>query len=199
MRVEKGIFTLSKAELGALLAFCSDDPMRQHIYCLCFDLEKRRILATTGQIALIVQDGTGGDPVTKTGSFLLGRENAQTVYKIARVSDPIRVGRIESGSRGIDVWIGSTRMAFSCWSPGQEYPPVDAVIPDYEGRASAAAEFGVDVELLNRLRLVQKAAGSKGIRIRHGHKPLDLLLATPIGQLHSDQTRYTAVLCPARL
>lgn len=192
---DKHAFVLTKADVRALLAFASRDATRPHLCQVHFEPAEGRATATDGH-SLVRVANCGRDP--RAGGFGVSVGDFRRASKlVTRKHDELRV-RHESGKvrftavRGDDALLASA----AARATDMAFPPLaDSLFPPTDG-APAAPVIGVDMALLARVELVQKAAGAAGVRVRLSDDPL-----APIRLDAGDDagTVWTALVMPRML
>lgn len=151
---ENNIWTLSKRELLAILAFASTDENRA-ISCVCFDQETGDVLATDGHMALCV--GAEWRPLgSGSGYSPINRAALQAVAKAASTKDRITI-TIEGGQASITTGPVMTAAEVS----EAKFPPVRQVFPT-SMQAGGASIQAYNASYLARLEKITKATGMTG-------------------------------------
>lgn len=154
-------FSLSKAELKALISFVSTShggPTSQ----ICFDPVLARVLATDGHTLItLTDDAPAGDRAGE--AFGVGLVHAKKIASAAGAKCAVYFGAVGSGvsavSDGID-------MSFS--ASEHKFPPVDAVTPAHTRTTYTTEAAGFNPAYLARVGAVAKALGVDRVRMQPG-------------------------------
>ena len=210
MHYANGRFSLTKADLAALLAFASKDATRLSLSSIYFEPAKGRCVATDGHTLVTVDaPGLAENIATAPAPFTLNRDDLEqakrwlskrdhVLYVACPADDgPAYLWAVERTSRDSGYTyrehIVSER---DCTRAAGEYPPYEQVIPyrDYVGLSISA--IGVSAKYLTRLGLIEKATGACGSVIRMPERSLDPIVATVSAH---DGTEWRAVFMPIRM
>jgi hypothetical protein len=185
------LWTLTKRELVAILAFSSTDECRLNLYAVCFDRETGDILATDGHMALCV--GKSWRPTgSGEGYAVIHRAALEAAAKVAKTGDLIRIEIVDDS-----VTITAGPLASTVPFATTTFPPLKTVYPKEVLIGGCAHAF--NASYLARMEKITRATGmtkTHSIELYPGPTNLD-----PMMMVHSSPENgavWSVMIMPMR-
>jgi len=165
MKLETGTFTLTKAELKAVMAFASTDGTREHLNCVLFDGSAGAVIATDGHTLIRCN---GMPPCPSEAAYAVPLAGLKQAYALLRkdahllevTSCIASSGRTCVVMRARDgaVCLGSVEVTLD--PDVLDFPPYLACIPQPGISGELDNGVAVNADYLTRVALVGKATSS---------------------------------------
>lgn len=151
------LFTLDSDDIkefqDKIVLFASLEDTRYNLECVCFDMEKGRVVATDGNRLAEMK----GIIPTADKQILINRSHMGTFVNLVRDLTKKSTQCVYVGQSGKDIFFNMGRWEYIARQPEGEYPDVDRVIPYENG-----GEFAVNREdLLKAVKKLNPISDSK--------------------------------------
>jgi hypothetical protein len=155
---------LTKRDVAALTTFASSDKTHPHLSSVLVEPLRGRVVSTDGHRLIVATAKDGGHAGE---AYLVPAAELLTAAKLIDAKGELIISatRGENGDAVARIQAGTSTASFAA-PDAKMFPPVDQILAMRTAERGVVADtIGINAEYLNDLLLVQKAAGTHGVKL----------------------------------
>lgn len=155
---------LTKRDVAALTTFASSDNSRPYLSSVLVEPSRGRVVSTDGHRLVVATAKDGGHAGE---SYLVARGEAVKAAKLVDAKSELVISatRGENGDAVVRIQAGTSTASFAA-PDAKTFPAIDQILAMRTAERGVVADMlGINAEYLNDLLLVQKAAGTNGVKL----------------------------------